>query len=216
MDEPVVTEGAARLERLLRDAHIQRMRQQWAAAEALCRQALEIAPEDPMGLEMLGDCLNEKGSVGEALETYRKALALQPEKAALEEKVARTVLLQAEEDRQRMEAQLLLTSPRKKGLAKRNTAVALMLSVLCPGAGHVFLGQSTKGIILIVVWVLFLFSGAAEELFKLMVAFGGGLPRGERVNDVLAGFGVVGTLAWLYGLIDSSAIAGRAPKGVAD
>jgi hypothetical protein len=33
---------------------------------------------------------------------------------------------------------------------------------------------------------------------------------------VLAGFGVVGTLAWLYGLIDSSAIAGRAPKGVAD
>ena len=117
MENPAVPEAAARVERLLRDAHIQRMRQQFAAAETLCRQALEVSPDDLMGLEMLGDLLLEKGSLDGALETYRKAHALDPGKASLEEKVGRVVLMKAEEERERLEAQLLLTCPRKKGQA---------------------------------------------------------------------------------------------------
>src|SRR5687767_14097540 len=98
---------AARVERLLRDAQIQGMRQQYGAAETLCRQALEIAPDDLMGLEMLGDLLVEKGSTDTALETFRKALELEPGKASLEEKIARAVLQKAEDERERLEAQLM-------------------------------------------------------------------------------------------------------------
>lgn len=216
METPAFDASAARVERLLRDAHIQRMRQQFGTAETLCRQALELSPEDPLGLEMLGDLLLEKGSLDDALETYRKALALRPGRGALEEKIARAVLLKAEQERERTEAQLLLSSPRTKGAAKRGATAALLLSVLCPGAGHVYLAQPQKGITLIVVWVIFLFSGAAEELTKLLLAFGGMLPRGERVNDLLAGLGIMGLLAWLYGLLDVTAIAGKRRKGAGE
>jgi len=214
--EDLAPTDAKRAENLLRDAHIQRMRQQWAAAETLCRQALELVPEDLMGLEMLGDLLLDKGSTENALETYRKALALAPEKASLEEKVARVVLLRAEEERERLEAQLLLTNPRKKGQARRNTLAAILLSVLWPGAGHLFLGQTRKGLFLIAIWAVFLLSGSVLEFTKMLIGFAGLLPRGEQVNDVLAGFGIMGLLDWLYGLIDVTAASGQGRKSAGE
>ena len=47
-------------------------RRTWSAAEALCRQALELAPEDPMGIEMMGDLQAEKGNLQTALELYAR------------------------------------------------------------------------------------------------------------------------------------------------
>lgn len=205
---------AARVEQLLRQAHIQRMRGQWVPAETLCRKALELTPDDVMGMELLGDLLLEKGSYREAAELFRKAFESAPQKVSLEEKIARTALLIGEEEQERLAAQMLLNNPSRKSERKRNATIATLFSLLCPGVGQLFLGQRVKGGILLTVGLLALVFGSGE-LVKLMVVFsGGGLPRGESINQFLAALGILGVLVWLYSLLDASAQAGRNLKTV--
>ena len=215
MDGSTATDKQARVEQLLRDAHIQRMRQQWAAAETLCREALELDPDDVMGQEMLGDLLLDKGSCGEALESYRKAFEKQPEKVALEEKIARAVLLKGEEERQRLDAELMLSSPGSKLERKRSATIATLLSLLCPGAGQLFTGQYVKGGILLGVGVLSLFLGG-PDLIKFILGIAGILPKTEEVVDLLAMLGLVGVLVWLYSLLDAAGQAGRSARKAGD
>src|SRR5690349_15097820 len=106
MEPPVTREAEARAEQLLREAHIFRMRRQTDAAERLCRQALEICPDDVMGHELLGDLLLERGRLNEALETYQQAFEKHPERTSLEDKIARTVLRKFALDRERDDAEL--------------------------------------------------------------------------------------------------------------
>src|SRR4051794_36321379 len=119
MEGSGASEIQTRAEQLLREAHILRMRGQWAAAETACRQALELTPEDTLGQEMLGDLLIEKGSLDEALDVYRKAFEKQPAKASLEEKIARAVLQKGEEAHDRLAAELMLNAPGSKAERKR-------------------------------------------------------------------------------------------------
>ena len=200
----------ARVEELLRHAHIHRMRRQWIAAETLCREALALDPEDPIGQELLADLLREKGSIDEALELYQKAFEKQPHKGTLEEKIARLILEKAEEERGRIEAELLLHSPREKGRRKRSVTLAMLLSLLCPGAGQFFNGQYVKGWICLVAGLVALFLGV-PELFKLVFLIAGGsLERGAAPpNQFLATLGVMGVLVYLYSLLDASAQAGK-------
>lgn len=214
METSIPGDEQARVEQLLRQAHIHRMRQQWSAAEALCRQALELAPEDPMGIEMMGDLQVEKGNLQTALEHYRKAFEAQPGKAILEEKIGRTVLSIAEEEQERAEAQLLLNSPNRKSERKRNATVATLLSLLCPGIGQLFLGQQVKGGILLAVGLLSIWFGGADLFKLLVVASGAALPRGESVNSFLAMLGILGLLVWLYSLLDASAQAGKSTRSL--
>src|SRR5689334_22512123 len=123
-------EKQTRVEQLLREAHLHRMRGHEAAAEALCREALDLAPEDPQGVEMLGDLLAEKGALDEALEQYRRAFEQQPQKIALEDKIARVVLRKGEEEHERITALLMVDAPRRKGEGKRNVLIALLLSLV--------------------------------------------------------------------------------------
>jgi hypothetical protein len=208
MDPTLVPETDPRAEQLLRDAYLLRMRQQWGAAEELCRKALELAPDDLQGLELLGDLLTEKGSDDEALAVYRRAFELHPEKASLEEKIAKAVLRKAEEERQRVEAQLLLNSRTNPKRRKRNQTVAVLLSVVCPGGGQFFNGQYVKGGAFLVLCLLCLGIGGGDAM-KLMIGMAGVLPRGVEVNGLLATLGMVGGLSWLASLLDASAQAGK-------
>lgn len=201
MDPVSPTGSDSRVEQLLRDAHIARMRRQWAEAETLCRRALDLSPDDGMGLEMLGDLLHEKGDLDGALERYRAALAQDPGKAALEDKIARLALAKGEAERERAEAEALLASPISKVHAKRNATVAVLLSLVCPGAGQVFNRQPVKGAILVAVWLLSLFG--MMELFRLLVVLMGA-GRGLAPHQGLAVLGLLGVLVWLYALIDAS------------
>jgi len=211
MDSSLAPQTDPRVEQLLRDAYIQRMRQQFAASETLCRQALELAPEDVQGLELLGDLLQEKGSTDEALAQFRQALAVQPGKASLEEKIARLVLLKAEEERERIEAELMISSPHAPKQRKRNQTAAILLSTICPGGGQFFNGQWVKGTIYLVAGLICLGFGGPDGL-KLLLGMAGPLPRGEEPNGMLATLGMVGGLIWLASLLDASAQAGKAQK----
>jgi len=209
--DPFAPQTQTRAEQLLRDAYIMRMRQQWAAAEELCRQALELTPEDVQGLELLGDLLMEKGSEAQALETYRRAFEIQPLKASLEEKIARAVLRKAEDERERLEAQLMMSKPTSAKQRKRNQTVAVLISLFCPGGGQMFNGQYVKGGIFLGLGLLSLGFGGPEVL-KMLLAMAGGLPRGEEPNGALAALGMVGVLIWFASLLDASAQAGKASK----
>ena len=201
----------ARVEQLLRDAHLHRMRQQWAAAETLCRQALELCPDDALGLEMLGDLLAENGSLDQALDVYRKSFEQQPQKGALEEKIARVVLRKGEEERERREAELLLSNPSGQSTRKRNTTIAILLSVICPGGGQLFNADYLKGGILFVVGLASIVLGG-PELLKMMLGLAWRLPKGQDVDGMRAALGVLGGLVWMYSLLDAAAQAGKRPK----
>lgn len=211
MDSSLAPDTPSRVEQLLRDAYIQRMRQQFAVAETLCRQALELNPDDVQGLELLGDLLQEKGSTDGALEQYRKALEVQPGKASLEEKVARLVLVKAEEERERIEAELLLNSPRAPKQRKRNQTVAVLCSLVCPGLGQAFNGQWVKGVVFLVAGIGCLAFGGMDAM-KMLLGMAATLPRGEQPNGMLAAVGMLGGLIWLASLLDASAQAGKVAK----
>jgi tetratricopeptide (TPR) repeat protein len=211
MDSSFAPEAQSQVEQLLRDAYIQRMRQQFAVAETLCRRALELSPEDVQGLELLGDLLQEKGSTDGALEQYRKALEVQPGKVSLEDKVARLVLVKAEEERERIEAELLLNSPRNPKHKKRNQTVAILCSLVCPGLGQAFNGQWVKAGLFLVAGIACLAVGGMDAM-KMLLAMAGPLPRGEQPNGMLAAVGMLGGLIWLASLLDASAQAGKSAK----
>jgi len=201
-----------RVEQLLRDAHLHRMRRHLGAAEALCREALELEPDDPQGLEMLGDLLAEDEKLDEALERYRRAFEQQPQKAILEEKIARVVLRKGEEEHERIAALLALETPRRKGEGQRNALIAVLLASVMPGAGQVFLGQRGKGIAICVLGLLPLIFGI-NDLFKFFLGMAGLLPKhAPPPNEFLVVLGFVGVAVWLYGLLDTSAQAAKAAK----
>jgi tetratricopeptide (TPR) repeat protein len=206
-----VSDPAALVERLLRDAHIQRMRGEWSAAETLCRKALEVAPDDLMGVEMLGDILHERGKTEDALDLYRRAFAAQPEKGSLEEKIARMVLELAEEQRERDAAHLLLTTPANKQARKRNATLMILLSLCCPGLGQLFAGDNVKGGILLGVGLVTLLAGGGD-LFAFLMQFV--VLHDSPIDGFRAAIGMVGLVIYLYSLIDACTRASRVEKSL--
>lgn len=214
MDAPDLTSGTNRVEQLLREAQLLRMRSQWAEAETLCRRALDLEPDDAMAQEMLADLLVGKGKLDEAIELYRKALEKQPQKAGLEDKIAHLVLEQAQEEQEKITAQLLMSSPSNAKERKRSATVAILLSLLLPGGGQLFVGQYVKGGILLAGGLGGIALGMTD-LMKLLLVFAGARPhRGEiPPNQFLAFLGLLGMVLWFYSLLDASSRAGRiSPK----
>jgi len=209
--EDTAADGQSRVEQLLRNAHVHKLRQQWGAAETLCRQALELEPDDPLAQEMLGDLLASQGGVDEPLELYKKSFEKQPQKSILEEKIARLVLQKDRDEHERLAAQLLLSSPKAAQHHKRHGTVVLLLSLLCPGVGQFINGDTLKGGILLAVGLSALLLGGWDLAKFGMVMMGVRLPRGEAVNDVMAVVGMVGIAVYIYSLLDAAAQAAK-PK----
>ena len=200
-------------ERLLREAKVLQMRGQFAAAEERCRQALEAAPDDVSGVEMLADLLAEKGSLEEARDLYQRALELQPGRSSAETSLARVVLELGEREHERVAAQLMLAGGTAGSRAerKRRVTVSILLSALFAGFGQMYNGETAKGLGLAVIYVLTLIFGA-PELLRMVLTLAG--VRGQRHAApiepwaVLVGF--VGLFVWIYSVIDA---AGGAQKG---
>ena len=98
------------------------------------------------------------------------------------------------------------------GEQKRSGLIAVLLSLVCPGAGQFFLGQRVKGVILFVTGALTLAAGM-QDLVKLVLGLMNLLPRHSTPpNDVLSWIGVLGIAVWIYSLLDASAQAGKIKK----
>jgi Tfp pilus assembly protein PilF len=200
-------------ERLLREAHILRMRGQFVPAEERCRQALELAPDDVSGVEMLADLLAEKGNMEEARDLYQRALELQPGRPSAETALARVVLELGEREHDRVAAQLMLAggSAAARGERKRRVTLSILLSGLFAGFGQIYNGETGKGLGIAVVYLATLIFGAPELLRMVLTLAGVRGPRHAAPIDpwaVIIGF--VGMFVWIYSIIDA---AGAAQKG---
>jgi len=68
----------ARLSGMLATAEAHRAARRLTQAERLCRKALDLEPDDPRGLRLLGDLLQQTGRARDAVAPYERALAADP------------------------------------------------------------------------------------------------------------------------------------------
>ncbi len=206
-----MTEGCQeQAERLLREANVLRLRKQYAEAETRCREALELVPDDVVGLELLGELLYDKGSLREASDLYQKVLELQPGRASAETRLARVILEQGERDHERLRAQSLLTTGSSLSTRERKNRVLLstLLSLVFAGAGQLYNGDYVKAGVLAVVYLVGWAVGIPVLIQMGLVFMGAKTPLPPDIGW-RAAVGLVAVFAWIYGLLDAPARASR-------
>ncbi len=195
------------VERLLTQASAERARGNWMSARHLIEQALQRAPDRADIHELLGDVLRAVGDLSAALESYRRARELAPDRPSAEEKWAQTLL-----ELQKPEL------PKEVPFLPKNPNLAAALSAVLPGSGQVYNEQWLKGVLF---GVLTLFSaGYFMQLFLNLRRSTSPLPSFEQVQQqmeqlstgqilLMVLLGLVALGMWTYSLIDAYRTAQR-------
>ncbi|MFA6666268.1 MAG: DUF5683 domain-containing protein [Armatimonadota bacterium] len=197
-------EQAKELDRLLRFAHLMKMRSQWKEAEDTCRKALAISPNDAGIYEMLGDILWERGKLDDATLQFKTAMQLAPGKASPEEKYAKTILEKSEAEREKAIALEMLENPQKYPTRQKNPAVAFILSAVFPGLGQFYNGDVAKAGIIFALWMAALFAAAAS--------IGGNKGLASLANPVTLIFGFIALMIQIYAMVDAPFVAYKLTK----
>lgn len=138
---------------LIRQARVEKMRNNSQKATDLLKQAVAAAPSAPSVLEALGDDLMERKQVKAAKDAYQKAFKLNPKNVGVEEKLASAALtigtLGSLEDQMRNHLGSGLDSE-----AMARIPYAALLSAILPGSGHIVLGKNGTGIPILVAWLV--------------------------------------------------------------
>ena len=143
----------------VRQARVEKMRGNAAKATELLKEAAKAAPNSPALHEALGDDLMERRQIKAAKDAYARAIKLDPKNVGLERKYAeivlRTATLGSLEDQMRanLSDSPFLTS--EDTLA--NAGWATFLSLFVPGSGHLVLGRTVAGIVIMVSWIAMIF-----------------------------------------------------------
>jgi len=200
-------ERRQRGESLLREANLFRLRQDPVTAEARCRAAVELLPDDATALEMLGDLIRAAdGDPEEAMQWYQAALKLRPGTESLEVKIA-ALILQQGEARYATErlARRLEGGGATPAQRRRQVTLATLMSLLLPGLGQFYNRDRLKGLILMPVWLVTAGLGYLPllQLLLTVVTFRPGL----ETEGFLAFLGAVGGSLHLYALLDAAARA---------
>lgn len=201
------TAKRAEFDKLMIAANVHRRRGDYARATESIRQALAIFPDDLDAREFAADMILAHGDVRKAMEHYKAILEIEPTRASVEAKYAKTVLELAEADRQRTLVQQMLTNPtRQSCVPPRNPAVAALLSI-APGFGHVYVGQYLTGLVLLVGWVL------AWMLFMFTLDSSAGVSTVNRVTASSAAFACLACAIHIYAIISSARAAENTKHG---
>ncbi|MFZ4507336.1 MAG: tetratricopeptide repeat protein [Fimbriimonas sp.] len=160
------------VEKILREAQVERMRGNKVRTQELIAKALEIAPESPTVLEACAESYLEARQTKKALETLKRVVELDPNNVAAERKYAQLVLganpmsdaamRRALSDNPFIGAEDVVASARG----------AVLLSVIVPGAGQFVLGETGKGIFIFCGWlvsafVVFLLRADLQAVFSM-------------------------------------------------
>jgi hypothetical protein len=114
-------------------------------AERILKEAAEAAPGSAAVQAALGDELWQRSQYAKARDCYKLAHRLEPENPTYETKWAEAIVGSSGDP-------LSLTNGLAESYASAKTAGCL--SMLLPGLGQLVIGESTKGIALMVVYVL--------------------------------------------------------------
>lgn len=129
-------------EKTLRDAMMLRRQGKLKEAEETCRRGIAINPKEASGLELLGDILQDVARIEEAMAAYRRAVQADARRSSAEKKYA---------DLLSMQQHWAVVEVEEQG---RKPGYSLLLSLLLPGLGQFFNGQTGKGIFFIVADVI--------------------------------------------------------------
>ncbi|RYG49782.1 hypothetical protein EON79_00165 [bacterium] len=142
-------------DRLIALARLERNRGNKAKATELMKQAADIAPGSSVVLEALGDDLAERKQWKAAKENYTKAHAIDAKNVGLERKLANAALRSAGigsiEDQLRSGLSDSTFLNESDAIAGRTAAI--IMSVFLPGLGHIVLGRTSTGAIILGSWV---------------------------------------------------------------
>ena len=170
---------------LLAQVSMLRARGQLDQATAKCREALERDPDSWEAHELMGDLYRQDRKGEEAIQEYRIALARKPDRAVIEEKIARASLIAAERRRLIEDAQALLAGKADRSDV-RKPGMAALFSLVIPGLGQIYNHDYLKGLLILPIWVVLIISlnlvvlpgiarGVGEtDLGNLLGAFFGG------------------------------------------
>ncbi|MEP0765168.1 MAG: tetratricopeptide repeat protein [Fimbriimonadia bacterium] len=206
------------LEKVLRQAHLHKMRQEKARALEMITRATEMAPEDPDTWELLGDMLADLGRFDEAQAAYKRCLELAPDRVSVEKKHARAVFYQSEKsyERARMEQIMAGEVSAEVSLVPRKPGLALMMGIVLPSSAQFYNGQFVKGGIILAVLVVLSavlllnpgFVAAASGFVHLIAA------RPEREATEALSFPILFTaflwlILYIYSIIDGIVVSAR-------
>lgn len=215
INNPEDLKRRAEIERLLSSANVYRLRGELVSGEDCIRQVLELDPENRQAQELLADFLYARGQLDEAAEKYKTLLEREP-RASLESKYAKTVLEIGEREHQKILTRDMLENPSKYTQVKRNGAIAVILSIVAPGFGHVYFGDYVKGLILLGIflfsWIIVAFSPGTSLFVQQVGDYVKHPSLGlnyNLLNPLAILFVGVGVFTYIYALIDTAVIAGK-------
>lgn len=149
-------------EKLLRFSLLYFRRGEIRKALLSCQQVLEADPNNPTALELLGDIKAGQGELQDALDLYKKAKENNPSSDEVEKKIARTVLRIAEEEGK---FDLKLEPIKKLPL------ISGFLSLVFAGLGQFYNGDISKGVVGIILSLIFLITFAFVKRPEFLLAW---------------------------------------------
>lgn len=182
-------------------------------ASDIVNELLKAAPQDVDVLELKADILIAAKDFPAALKFLKKARKLAPTNANVEKKLAhvalQTTVLGSLEDQLRASESGVLIG---EGDVKASATVATLLSAIFPGAGHVALGQTKKGVIYAIVWTVFLI------VFAVVMQSGKkdapGAEQGFNLSMPMIGVMFVGLIVYMAALLEIATIGKNAEKRI--
>ncbi|MCS6859797.1 MAG: tetratricopeptide repeat protein, partial [Abditibacteriales bacterium] len=121
---------------LLSAAALCNRRLQWEEALQKCQEALALDSQSAAAHELVGDILQAMGNWDGALQAYKTAHALNPQRTVLEEKIG---LVSIELDQialREARREQLKADPSQLKWEERDPKVACLLSAIVPGLGQ--------------------------------------------------------------------------------
>jgi hypothetical protein len=201
LDAQRVSEKAGALVMQARRAERQ---SRFGEAKKLLQQAFALAPTDLGALELLGDIFLHEAEQEKAKKVFEHGLKFHPHHRAFEEKIALCILDLEAMRRHRERSQTLLEAGDPDSWMNLSPNRALGLSLLLPGAGHVYAEENERAawifgayLFALLAWALPLYigmKGAAAQGVK-------GLDRG--ISAALGNMSTIG-LCWFWLMVASS------------
>lgn len=191
-------------ERLVRQARLAQLRGQRQVAVDLYRKAAQTAPASASVLAAAGEGLLENRLVQEAKQLLERAKGLAPNDPSVERLFARAVLAVHEG---------AWGFPESPGLDYASAKTATLLSMLVPGLGQLVAGRTSKGLTMLIGWVVCLAWALVvpRGLSGLVAILFGKLESEINLTVLLPLAGVF--LFWLVSIYDMNAEARRIKPG---
>lgn len=203
--EPEVELPPEEVEKLIRAARAHFSADRKPALREALATLEKAAPNHPDVLELKADQLMAAKDFVSAVPVLKKARKIAPKSKSIEEKLAQASLKAAYAGS--IESQLragLSDSPLLgEGDMRASPTAATFASLFLPGAGHLFIGQNTKGVIYLCCW--FLFMVPLLLMFKSEFIRSDG--RNFEISMLMVVLGFLALMTYMLALFELAAIA---------